>query len=82
MGPGTLVLLRADGVAHRFFSTARCLALSCFLLEAPRVRRSVGSSLYGGRGSGHGSVGVRSAYTGQEGRGKPELHVMSTLCQR
>jgi len=33
VGPGTLVLLRADGVAHRFFSTARCLALSCFLLE-------------------------------------------------
>ena len=33
VGPGTLVMLRADGLSHRYFSTARSLALSCFLLE-------------------------------------------------
>ncbi|CAE7503264.1 ppsA, partial [Symbiodinium pilosum] len=33
VGPGTLAIVRADGVSHRFFSTARSLAVSCFLLE-------------------------------------------------
>lgn len=33
VGPGTLLLLRSDGLTHRFFSTARSLALSCFLME-------------------------------------------------
>lgn len=33
VGPGTLLLVRSDGLAHRYFSTARSLALSCFILE-------------------------------------------------
>lgn len=47
VGPGTLLLLRADGLTHRFFSTARSLALSCFLMEdaSQTWRRRFGTPL-------------------------------------
>ncbi|CAE7304685.1 ppsA [Symbiodinium natans] len=47
VGPGTLAIVRADGVSHRFFSTARSLAVSCFLLEdaAATWRRRFGVPL-------------------------------------
>ena len=47
VGPQTLLLLRADGLSHRFFSTGRSLALSCFLMEdaAQTWRRRFGTPL-------------------------------------
>eukprot|EP00931_Biecheleriopsis_adriatica_P030537 TRINITY_DN17_c0_g1_i1.p1 TRINITY_DN17_c0_g1~~TRINITY_DN17_c0_g1_i1.p1 ORF type:complete len:811 (+),score=189.08 TRINITY_DN17_c0_g1_i1:114-2546(+) len=33
VGPGTLVVLRVDALLHRFYSTARSLSLTCFLME-------------------------------------------------